>query len=240
MSTTLEDVLYGAYDIPENAPAEVKSDSPEYYKHPKGVYVGVISTLTYKYVNAENKKCNHDDIGAVAIRAILKILLKNVDGEQILGNDLVIPDNRTAPELYFPIMISLKREDQWRAERMFDGWSVDGIEDSQIVKDKLVRYKKFPLYYGLNVKLVINHGEKKGSPYVESIALLNYPREDVEHVKEVVKAVDDKMAAEIDARKAQQSNDAPAPVPDKSIDDILGMGSAQADVGEFGTDDLPF
>ena len=245
MSKTLEDALYGAYDIPENAPKEVKSDSPEYYKHPKGSYTAIIGSMQFKFENMNGKKCEPNDLGATAVRTILKLLIKsytNEEGvqEQLLGNDLHVPDDRTAPELYFPLMLSLKRTDQWRIEKMLGEFVIPEIANSEIVKDKLVRYGKIQLYFGLTVKFVIQHGEKKGSPYIESIALLNEPREDIEHVKEVEKMISDKMQSEIDMKKLEKGiNDTLPGGPAKTADEIFGV-SSDADTGEFNNDDLPF
>lgn len=246
--SSFEDALYGAYEIPENVPGEVKSDSPEYYKHPKGLYVGVIGTLQYKFEGPDGKKCDGSTPGAVAVRCILKVLIKKYNGEvgpgslsvPILGDSLDIPDGKTAPELYYPIMFSLKRADQWKAEKLLGEFTIPEIHDSQLVKDKIVRYKKFPLYLGLSVSFVIEHGEKKGSPYVSQLALLNIPRMEIDKVIETEQMIMAKLQAEIDARKSDAAVN--APIPDKSVDEIFaGQLGDTADIGEFGKDDdLPF
>lgn len=248
--SSFEDALYGAYDIPQNVPGEVKSDSPEYYKHPKGTYVGIIGTLQYKFEGPDGKKCDAGTPGAVAVRCILKVLLKRFNGEidnpqmeQILGDSLDIPQGRKAAELYYPVMLSLKRSDQWKTEKLFSEFRVHDIDDSQIVKDKIVRYKKFPLYLGLSVSLTVEHGEKKGSPYVSQMALLNVPRMEIDKVVETEKEIMVRLQDEINARK--NSDDINAPLPERSIDEIFaGQLGQSADIGEYsdgnGNDGLPF
>lgn len=247
----LEDALYGAYEIPNNVPTEVESTQKGYYVHPAGTYKGVIGSLEFKFKDAEGNKCDMNYPGAVPTWAVLKVLLKSYLGDdnapnkkEILGETLNVPEDMTAPELYFPIILSLQRKDQWQTERKFKNFKAPGLEDSEIVKGNVVRFNKFPLYYGLNVKMVAVKSPKSGKSYISSIALLDMPREDIEKVKNVEQQVRDKLSAEIEASK--QNRDYVAPVPDKSVDDILaGTNIGTPDTGEFSDvtgadDDLPF
>lgn len=245
MSNTLEEQLYGMFDIPESV-KEVKSDDG-FYKHPLGVYVGKLGSPELRYIGPDGKKCKADDVGAVPARIILKIYLTKYLGEQdapqsirLLGEDLSIPKDRTSFELYYPDTMSLEQRFQWAVIKKFEKFIIPDINDSHIIKENVVRYGKIRLYYGLEVKFILTQNAK-GFRYIDEIALTDSARVPINLMKEFEADFAELQKQE---RLASSNDSANIPQPDASIDDILSGtgGVAPNPAGNDNTldDDLPF
>lgn len=238
-----EKELYGLYDVPEAA-KEVQSDSG-YYQHPLGVYVGRIGSMEFKYVNLEGKKCKSTDVGAIPSRAVLRIYLEKYLGQQespemvqLLNADLSLPIDKTSFELYYPDTLSLSQKFQWATIKKFDKFVIPDINDSQIIKGNAVRYDKFRLYYGLQVKFILM-ATAKDFRYISEIVLLDTPRVPIPNMKQLEDNVNNLQQQERDAKDKTSSS---VPQPDASVDDILSGYIAPNPAGndKIEDDDLPF
>lgn len=243
---TFEEQLYGTSQIPD-AVKQVESESG-FYEHPLGVYIGKIGSMDVRYVDHENKKCKPEDIGAIPARIVLKIYLTKYLGPQdapqdiqLLSPNLDFPPNRTSYELYYPVTMSLSQKFQWVAIKMFENFVVPGINDSQIVKERVVRYDKIQLYYGLEVKFVLDKN-KKGFRFISEIAQLDTDRFPIAEMKQF--EFNFKLLQ--DSERESKNDKVDAPAPNLSVDDLLGgtiaPNPAGNDNGEYDDDGsgLPF
>lgn len=228
------------YEIPEEV-GEVKAESSfEYYRHPIGTYMFIFGRLIPKYKDISGKKCEADDATAHMSHFIAQLWVTRFlkpgsqQAEDILKieeKEIVIPNEKQAAELYYPLFISIEPSDQWRVHKMFESFNIPGYDQYKIVRqnpdkptEKTTKFKNFPFYYGMQGKFILsNYRSKAGKESIimsdiEIIAQMQKVDAGIMHKLEL--NIQDKMKEEFESRQSQNDNYTPDTPP--SANDIMG------------------
>lgn len=231
-----DDALYNGYEM-EDLP-QVKSETPEYYNHPAGQYLGSVARYIPIYKDITNKKCKRDDPGAIWTGGTLKTLLRFYEGKQLLGDGLVIPSEAEKnPFAYYHTMfLPAAGKDQWQNHNKFADWKIGSSVNSMIVQvnpakqtEKITVFNNFKHYYGLPVIMQLDTGAKTGKSYVASIALGDQTKRiPADIMAETEKALELLVEAMKNRKSEDIQREAP---PETDIDNLLKEDDAS---------DLPF
>jgi len=209
------------WDIPSDVPSQVEAETKEWYRVPAGIYSATFGRINPKYKDMNGKGCDSDYPGAIFDHASIPLWLIETHGTPekpqqvaILGKDLQIPPVRKVQELYYPMFISWKKEDQWKNVALFNAFELPGVPESKVIltnpanpQKKIVNFKALPKYYGMVVRFNLVMSDK-GNVFVDSKSFPMTPtgeRISLEKMKAFEEAINIKVEAERQERNANQS-----------------------------------
>lgn len=228
----IEDI--GGYELPADIPEVVEGQEIQYYRHPIGTYYGVVGKLKFKYVDANDKKCEPTDVGARLRRSIMPIWITEFLGtpeqpqqKMVIPKEMIIPAEFTTPEIYYPVLIDMGK-DIWKSFKYFDPWRVNGhivvAPHPQKKSIKTLNVKQLAYYYGVHCKFKLSPWQNKdGKESIildGAIELINQPRVPAALLNTLEKAYEEKQEQEFKQRREEADNIQQS-VPDTDFDEGL-------------------
>uniref|UniRef100_A0A6H1ZKA2 Uncharacterized protein n=1 Tax=viral metagenome TaxID=1070528 RepID=A0A6H1ZKA2_9ZZZZ len=238
----MDDVFNAGYELPDDLPGEVKNESFEYFRHPAGVYEGFIGKLVMKYKNANGDKVDATAPGAAISHTILNLWVKKYFGtstapvtETFLSDALEINPNLPLSSFYYPQMVTLVPQDQWKNIQLFETFKIPNNDKLRIIQinpqkptEKYTVFKSFPAYYGCSISFeIVMSG--KGNGFIQKITMLNKQWVPAQSILKLEQELSDLIQKDKAMRDSKDSGGY-APPPPPSFDDIFGE---KDDLGEF-------